>query len=333
MVPKSECALRAVPGASASRRCLVMAAPLLLCAGGAAPALAVAAGRTVTVAHAKGQVEVSAAPRRVVVYDVGALDIFQALGLPAAGVPRGQWPDWLAGYTGGRAVAGTLFEPDYEALSRLRPDLIIVGGRSAPRYDTLSRIAPTLDMGLRSSHVLQDMARNIDAIASLYGRQAQGRALAQKVEAEVAALRRQASQAAPGLLLMAINERLAPQAPGSRFGALLFDTFGARSAITGQEASARGAAYTFDDVARLDPEWIYVIDRNTATGQAPGGGVVIPSQQVFDNAQVKGTRAGRKGQVVFLDPKGWYLMGSAGPSATLNNVAQLRHAINLPPRS
>jgi iron complex transport system substrate-binding protein len=37
--------------------------------------------------------------------------------------------------------------------------------------------------------------------------------------------------------------------------------------------------------------------------QAAGGGAIIPSQQVFDNAQVKGTAAGQKGQVVFLDPK------------------------------
>ena len=39
---------------------------------------------------------------------------------------------------------------------------------------------------------------------------------------------------------------------------------------------------------------------------------------------MRGTQAGRKGQVVFLDPKGWYLLGSAGPTALLGNLAQLQ---------
>lgn len=99
---------------------------------------------------------------------------------------------------------------------------------------------------------------------------------------------------------------------------------GARSALRAQDLPARGTVYDFDAVARLDPAWIYVIDRNAATGSAPGGGALIPSQQVFDNAQVRGTQAGRKGQVVFLDPKGWYLLGSAGPTALLGNLAQLQ---------
>ena len=286
-----------------TRRAFALGAPLLLGMGGAR----------------------AAAPRRAVVYDLGALDIFHALGLPVAGVPRAQLPAYLADYAARAEAAGSLFEPDYDALSRLRPDLVIVGGRSAARRETLARIAPTLDMSVRPQHLLEDMARNIDAIARLYGRQAQGQVLVQQIGAEAAALRQQASRAAPGLLLMAINQTIAPQAPGSRFG-FLFDVLGARSAITARDVPPRGTPYTFDDVARLDPEWIYVIDRNTATGQAPGGGAVIPSQQVFDNAQVKATRAGRKGQVVFLDPKGWYLMGSSGPTALRGNIAQLRQA-------
>lgn len=286
-----------------TRRAFALGAPLLLGAGGAQ----------------------AAAPRRAVVYDLGALDIFHALGLPVAGVPRAQLPAYLAGYAARAEPAGSLFEPDYDALSRLRPDLVIVGGRSAARRDTLAKIAPTLDMGVRPQHLVEDVSRNIDAIARLYGRQAQGRALVRRVEAEAAALRRQAARAAPGLLLLQINQTLVPQAPGGRFG-FLFDALGARSAIAAQDVPPRGTPYTFDDMARLDPAWIYVIDRNTATGQAAGGGAIVPAQQVFDHPQVKATRAGRKGQLVFLDPKGWYLMGSSGPTALLNNIAQLRQA-------
>ncbi|MEG2999796.1 MAG: siderophore ABC transporter substrate-binding protein [Comamonas sp.] len=290
-------------------------------AGAASPA---PAGATLAVPHAKGVTQVPAAPQRVVVFDLGALDAMHTLGLPVAGVPKAQMPDYLQGYAAPRyKLAGSLFEPDYEALSQIQPDLIIVGGRSAAKYDALAKIAPTVDFSVDSKQMLQDMARNVTAIASLYGKQAQGQALVGQMQQQVAALRQLSSQAAPGLLLMAVNDKIMPQAPGTRFG-FLFDVLGAPSAITAQDVPARGTAYTFDDVAKLNPQWLYVIDRNTATGQAAGGGAIIPSQQVFDNAQVKGTAAGQKGQVVFLDPKGWYLMGSTGPTALLGNVAQLK---------
>jgi len=287
-----------------------------------------AALSAVSTAHAAWAAEqTAAAPQRAVVYDLATLDTMQTLGIPVAGVPKAQFPAYLASYGDAKyTVAGSLFEPDYDALSKIQPDLIIVGGRSAAKAEVLSKVAPTLDFSVKPATMLQDMERNITKIADMYGKQEQGKALVAKIKSEVAELNQLAAQAKPGVLLMAINEKIMPQAPGSRFG-FLFDVFGAKSALTAKDVPARGGpAYTFDDLAKLQPEWIYVIDRNTGVGSAAGGGEIIPSQKVFDNAQVKSTPAGQKGQIVFLDPKGWYLMGSTGPTALLNNVAQLKKA-------
>lgn len=268
-----------------------------------------------------------AAPQRPVVYDLATLDTMQALGIPVAGVPKAQFPAYMAGYGDAKyTVAGTLFQPDYEALSNIQPDLIIVGGRSAAKQDVLSKIAPTLDFSVKPATMLQDIERNITQIADMYGKQEQGKALVARIKSEVAELNQLAAKAQPGVLLMAINERIMPQAPGARFG-FLFDVLGAKSQLTAKDIPARGGpAFTFDDLAKLQPEWIYVIDRNTGVGAAAGGGEIIPSTKVFDNDKVKSTPAGQKGQIVFLDPKGWYLMGSTGPTALLNNVQQLKQA-------
>lgn len=278
-------------------------------------------------AHSHAATAKPASPQRVVVYDLATLDTMQTLGIPVAGVPKAQFPEYMAGYSAAKyAIAGSLFEPDYDALSSIRPDLIIVGGRSAAKAEILSKVAPTLDFSVKPASMLQDIERNITQIAALYGKQAQGQALVAKIQREVGELQQLAAQAQPGVLLMAINEKIMPQAPGSRFG-FLFDVLGAKSALTAKDVPARGGpAYTFDDLAKQQPEWIYVIDRNTGVGSAAGGGDIIPSQKVFDNAQVQSTPAGKKGQIVFLDPKGWYLMGSTGPTALLNNVAQLKQA-------
>ena len=278
-------------------------------------------------ASAQSNVELKESSQRPVVYDLATLDTMQALGIPVAGVPKAQFPAYMAGYGDAKyTVAGTLFQPDYEALSQIKPDLIIVGGRSAAKQDVLSKIAPTLDFSVKPATMLQDIERNITQIADMYGKQEQGKALVARIKSEVAELNQLAAKAQPGVLLMAINERIMPQAPGARFG-FLFDVLGAKSQLTAKDIPARGGpAFTFDDLAKLQPEWIYVIDRNTGVGAAAGGGEIIPSTKVFDNDKVKSTPAGQKGQIVFLDPKGWYLMGSTGPTALLNNVQQLKQA-------
>ena len=304
-----------------NRRVFAVAVAAVLSAGAAM------AQSPVSVQHAKGTLALPAAPQRVVVYDLASLDTLQALGVPVTGVPKAQFPAYMAGYADAKyTVAGSLFEPNYEVLSQIQPDLIIVGGRSATKYDILSKIAPTLDLSVKPGQLVQDVQRNVTQLAKLYGKQAQGQALVGQIELQLASVRALAGQAAPGVLLMAINERIMPQAPGGRFG-FLFDGFGAKSLLTAKDVPTRGGpAYTFEQLAKLQPEWIYVIDRNTAVGSAAGGGAIIPATQVFDHPLIKATPAGQKGQVVHLDPKGWYLMGSAGPTALLGNLKQLQQA-------
>ncbi|QIL84162.1 ABC transporter substrate-binding protein [Diaphorobacter sp. HDW4A] len=283
---------------------------------------------SIDVRHAKGNARLAANPRRVVAYDLASLDILQSLQLPVAGVPRAAFPQYLQGFGDQTRypVAGSLFEPDFDALSRIRPDLILVGGRSAARSETLARIAPTLDMSTRGTHLLEDMGRNVQTLAALYEKQAHGEQLMKQVLGDTAALKPITAKAGRGLLVLAINDKLSPQAPGTRFG-LLYDVLGVQPALAADKVPARGQPFTMEDIARIDPDWLYVIDRNAATGSAAGGGAAISSEKVFDNATIRATTAGKRGQVVFLDPKGWYLMGSAAPTAMIQNVRQIRNAL------
>ena len=313
-----------------SRRSLTIA--LTAAAWGlAGPALAAAPAQpaTINVQHAKDTATVPLKPQRVVVYDLAALDVMQALQLPVAGVAKAQYPDYLAAYAEAKYQdAGTLFIPDYESLSRIQPDLIVVAGRSAAKYEVLAKIAPTLDLSVDGKQLLADMERNVTTLSSLWGKQAQGQQLMAQVRGEVDSLQAIAAQAEPGLLVLAVNQNLSAQPPGARFG-LLHDVLGIKPLLAADASKPRGVPLKMDDIARLDPAWIYVIDRNAATGTQTDrdGKPVVPSKQLFDNAQIRGTRAGQKGRVVFLDPKGWYLLGSTGPTAMLRNVAQIKAAL------
>lgn len=310
-----------------SRRATTLA--LLMMAGAAWAQTQAAQPARIQVEHARGVTELPLAPQRVVVYDLASLDTMQALKLPVTGVPKAHFPAYLAGYADARyQVAGSLFEPDYEALSRIRPDLIVVAGRSAGKYEALSRIAPTLDLSTSGKDLLGDMQRNVNLLASLWGKQAQGAQLMQQVRSDVEATRAAAAKAAPGLLVLAVNKNMSAQTPGSRFG-LLHDVLGVKPALPADPAQARGIALKMDDIARIDPEWLFVIDRNAGTGSTrdKDGQLVLPSRELFDNDTIKNTRAGRKQQVVFVDPQIWYLLGSSGPQAMRANAQQIRTAL------
>ena len=196
-----------------SRRSLTIA--LTAAAWGlAGPALAAAPAQpaTINVQHAKGTATVPLKPQRVVVYDLAALDVMQALQLPVAGVAKAQYPDYLAAYAEAKYQdAGTLFIPDYESLSRIQPDLIVVAGRSAAKYEVLAKIAPTLDLSVDGKQLLADMERNVTTLSSLWGQQAQGRQLMAQVRAEVDGLQAVAAQAEPGLLVLAVTPRYVPE--------------------------------------------------------------------------------------------------------------------------
>src|SRR5690606_25154325 len=112
-------------------------------APGAAPA-------EITVAtYHGGEVAVPFDPESVVVLDFAALDTIDHLGLGdrVVGIPSGTAvPPYLASYADRAANVGTLFEPDFEAINALEPDLIVAGGRSQPVVGELAEIAPTIDV-------------------------------------------------------------------------------------------------------------------------------------------------------------------------------------------
>src|SRR5690606_20742545 len=74
--------------------------------------------------HSDGTLKLDTTPENVVSFDLGVLDTLATLDVPVAGVPRSVYEGVLARYRTA-PVIGTLFEPDYAELGRIRPDLII----------------------------------------------------------------------------------------------------------------------------------------------------------------------------------------------------------------
>lgn len=101
--------------------------PVLAALSLSAVAVVPAAAQDVTIETYTGEVSVPAGPASIVALDVAAVDTLDALGVSLAGVPSNLFVDYLDHVSAEAVGVGTLFEPDYEALANLGPDLIVAG--------------------------------------------------------------------------------------------------------------------------------------------------------------------------------------------------------------
>lgn len=282
------------------------------------------AADTVTVKDNTGSVNVPFQPKTVLVLDLSALDIIQALGAQVQGIPNQKLPPLLARYADSAKYpqVGSLFEPDYEKIKALKPDLIIAGNRSLPKIEELRKFAPVLDITLDNQQQLDHVYRNICAIAAVYGLKEKGEAEIQSVQKAVADLRTKAAKQGPGLFLMTNGGKLSVYGPGSRFD-MLYTVFGMKPLPQKIDVSKHGQAVSFEYLLKANPEWLFVLDRDAAIGREGAA-----AQQLLDNKLVQATKAWRSKQVVYVNAANWYLLSNAGPGALKANIQQLSDAFS-----
>lgn len=307
-----------------SRSMFAAAAAIALAFGGlTTPALA----QGVTVPHAKGETVLASTPRRVAVFDLATLDNLTALGVDAvAGVPKGaggkgNFPPHIARYADASYQnVGTLFEPDTAALTALKPDLIVVGGRSARKYAEMQAIAPTIDLSPSQKSLATTAIENTRTLGRVFGVEDRAATRIAEFEAKLSALHARAKGAGTGLVLFVAGGGAMVHAPGDRFGTA-YDFIGIRPAVAPAAPTAAGprpeagspeaeAAARARDAAlqaglASDPTWLIVLDRAAATGAPPSP----IAQRLAADPRIAASAAWKAGRVIYLDPKSWYLVG------------------------
>lgn len=305
------------------RRAIVAIGAAFSLAFGALPAQAQS---TVQIKHASGTTAVPVNPKKVVVLDATTLDNLSALDVNVAGVPTMSTtakplPRHLARYNAAQKV-GTLFEPDYEKIFGLKPDLIIVGGRSQAKYAELAKIAPTLDMTVDRTKLLDSAKANVTTLGNLFGKQARAKELTTKLDSSIATLKTHAANAGTGLIVLTTGGKMSAYGPGSRFG-ILHDSFGIKPAVGKLDTSNHGQAISFEFIQKTNPDWLFVIDRDAAIGREGAS-----AAKFLDNELVRQSTAWKNKQVVYLDGFNWYTLGGAGITAMQENVDQLSKALS-----
>ncbi|MCQ0986036.1 siderophore ABC transporter substrate-binding protein [Jiella marina] len=296
---------------------LALAAASTFSVGGLTQAEA-AGEETVSIETARGQSNVPHDPQTVVVYDLATLDTLDALGIEVAAAPSAPYPDYLAKYAADDVEkVGTLFEADLEAVAALGPDLIVTGGRSSSQTEALSQIAPTIDMTVDEAEYYDSALARARAIGKIFDKEEEVDRKIATLERSIAELNEKAGTMGTGLIVLTTGNRMSAFGPGSRFG-LLHGAFGVTPADTGLDIANHGEAVSFEYIAKIDPDWLFVLDRDAAIGQGAAA-------SMLENELVAQTKAWKADQVVYLDSATWYLSGS-GLTAMQRNVDQIADA-------
>jgi len=268
---------------------------------------------TIEIAHKLGTSKVVRNPSRIVVLDIGALETLHELGIKPIAVPKTYMPEYLSDIRNDRGIGdvGSVIEPNFEAINALGPDLILMSTRQERFYDELSQIAPTIFIGTDNKDYLNSFIENTKLLGKIVGKEALAdeklKALNIKIEQAQEKFKEDTNKA---LFLIYNNGRFSAFGKSSRFG-FIHDVLLLKPALEGVEESVHGQRLSNELIAELNPDYIFMVDRNAAVvGQNA-------NKQEVENKLIQQTNAYKKGAIFYLDPNVWFISGGGLTSVNL----------------
>lgn len=262
---------------------------------------------TVTISDKYGEIQVPKSPKRVVVFSYGAIDMFDALGLSEnmVGFPQQLMPSYLKSYANNSKYTnvGGVMEPNFDIISSLKPDLIIIEARQEKFHKEFSDIAPTLTFDIDYNEYLASVTNNVKKLGKIYGIEEQAESKLAEMTSTLAKAKEELS-ARPdkGLIVMYNNGKFSAFGVGSRFG-FIHSYFGVKSVPEDLEVSTHGNSISAEYILEKNPDVLYVVDRNAA----------VKSENIhkdaIENKLIKQTNAYKNGKIIYLTPDIWYLSG------------------------
>lgn len=262
-----------------------------------------------------GEVRVPVNPKKIVSFDLGAVDTIRALGKEDSivGLPTQGLPAYLSDFSDRQSV-GNMKEPDLEAVAALEPDLIIASGRTVEYMEQFKEIAPTIVFETDNANYWSSVKENIASLAAIFGEEA-----VKDAEKQLADLDQQIQELAAAnqasdkkALAMILNEgNMAINGANSRF-AFLYHTLGFHPTDAKIEESRHGQEISFEGINEINPDLIFVLNRTVAIG-----GDNSSNEAFLRNELIQSTNAGQNDGIITLTSDLWYLSGGGLESIQL----------------
>ena len=279
-------------------------------------------------------IEVPYDPQRIAILDMPALDIIDALGLGDRIVGSAKVTiEYLTQYNpddsnGAILNLGSVKTADLEQVAICEPDIIFIGGRLSASYDALSAIAPVVYLGVDyEKGVVQSTADNAKTIASIFGLEAEIDAKMAGFQTRIDALNA-VLNGKEILLAMFNNNAMSIMDTQSQLNILAAELGGMNLGETVGEVdkATHGEDASWETIINLDPEYIFVLDRSTATGAADEG--VLGAREVIENDLIKELDCYKEGKIIyFIEHANVWYTSTGGIQALDTMLADLEAAL------
>lgn len=240
------------------------------------------------------EVEVPQRPRRVVTLSEPTLDGALALGVTPIGTTTGRGqsgvPNYLADRAAGIPLLGTVAQPNFEAIGRAAPDLILVDGTSInnnpPAIELLRKIAPTVYAG----HAGGDWQVTFGYVAEALNLTARGQEVIEAYDARVAE--------AHSRLGERLDETYSVVRWQGSSASLILKELPAGLALTdlglrrppAQDRTGRGHSepVSLENLAQIDADWMFfgtLGGSSVGNPDAGGGAGIDAARRALDDAR------------------------------------------------
>lgn len=279
-------------------------------------------------------IEVPYDPQRVAVLDMPALDIIDALGVGDRIVGSAKVSiDYLEEYNpddsdGAIINLGTVKTADFEKVAASEPDIIFIGGRLASAYEDLEAIAPVVYLGVDyEKGIVESTKDNVQTIASIFGKEEETDDLFTDFQPRMDALN-EVLNGKDVLLGMYNSNALALMGTQSQLN-MITKELGANNlgdTVGEEEKASHGEEASWETIVTLDPEYMFILDRSTATGSADEG--VKGVREVIENDLIKELDVYKEGKIVYFIENAdvWYT-AAGGVQALDTMLSDLEEAL------
>jgi len=251
-------------------------------------------------------IEVPYDPRRIAILDMPDLDSVDALGLGDRIVGSAKVTiDYLTDYnpddsSGAIMNLGTVKTADLEKVAACEPDIIFIGGRLSSVYADLEAIAPVVHLAVDYEKGIVESTRyNALTIASIFGKEAQVDTMFTNFQPRIDALNA-VLNGHDILLAMYNNNAMSIMDTKSQLNILAAELGGNNLGETVGEVdkATHGEDASWETITRLNPEYIFVLDRSTATGAADEG--ILGAQEVIENELIRELDCYKDGKIIYF---------------------------------
>ena len=279
-------------------------------------------------------VEVPYDPQRIAILDMPALDIVDALGLGerivgSAAVSIEYLTDYNPDDSNGTIMnLGTVKTADLEKVAACEPDIIFIGGRLSAVYGDLEAIAPVVYLAVDyEKGVVESTKSNAKTIAAIFGKEAEVDAMFADFQPRIDAL----NDVLGGknvLLGMYNSNALGLMGTASQLN-MIANELGANNlseSVGEAEKATHGEEASWETIITLDPEYMFILDRSTATGASDEG--VMGAREVIENDLIRELDVYRNGRIVyFIEHANVWYTSTGGVQALDTMLSDLEGAL------